>query len=229
MYQFVRLLFDLSLANSNFIFSGYEASIDYSGTQRAEITCMSSFHVTTSNVITYAENTSPLSLTTSGTETVAGTPIFSLRTGDYTSMTVQASPMRGYNFHVASATQSSESSAQNESGLSTGAKAGIGVGVGVGVLLIIGALIFFLRRRRRGPSNSEPQTEKVQAPETTTIAELRGEFRPPVHELHNRTDQPELVGSYTPTNELAGTHEWPPQELDASGDRPVRHGSQSSK
>lgn len=137
--------------------------------------------------------------------------------------------MKGYNLHVASATQSSESSVQHESGLSTGAKAGIGVGVGVGVLLIIGALIFFLRRHRRGPSNSEPKTEKEQVPETTTIAELRGESRPPVHELHNQTDQPELVGSYTPTNEMAGTHEWPPQELDASEDRPVRHGSQSSK
>ena len=205
------------------------ASIDYSGTQRAEITCMSSFYVTTSRVITYAENSSPINLITSGTETIAGTPTFSLHTADYTSMSVEASPMRGYNLHVASATQSSENSVQHESGLSTGAKAGIGVGVGVGVLLIIGALIFFLRRRRRGPSNSEPKTEKVQVPEATTIAELRGESRPPVHELHNPADKPELVGSYTPTNELAGTNQWPPQELDASGDQPVRHVSQSSK
>jgi hypothetical protein len=46
----------------------------------------------------------------------------------------------------------SNGSHSSSSGLSTGAKAGIGVGVGVGGLLILGALLFLiLRRRNRGP------------------------------------------------------------------------------
>ncbi|KID91780.1 hypothetical protein MGU_01750 [Metarhizium guizhouense ARSEF 977] len=39
----------------------------------------------------------------------------------------------------------------NNGGLSTGAKAGIGVGAGVAGLAIIGALLWFFTRRRRGP------------------------------------------------------------------------------
>lgn len=188
---------------------------------------MSRLDISTSGRITYAENLASVNIITA-TETIPST--YSLQTEDTpTIFEVRASPMSGYNFPMASATQSSvESSSQQKSGLSTGAKAGIGVGVGVGALLIIGALIFFLRSRRRPSAGSEGKPEDMQAPETTMIAELRGESHRPVHELHNRTDKPELVGSYTPTNELAGTHGWPPQELDASGDRPARHGSQSS-
>lgn len=46
-------------------------------------------------------------------------------------------------------------SATASSGLSTGAAAGIGVGVGIAVLGIIAALVFFIYRRRKAPSNAK--------------------------------------------------------------------------
>ncbi|KAM0424746.1 hypothetical protein ACHAPT_010056 [Fusarium lateritium] len=49
----------------------------------------------------------------------------------------------------AAATESAASSSGGNGGLSTGAKAGIAVGAVIGGLLIIGALAFFLLRRRR--------------------------------------------------------------------------------
>lgn len=191
---------------------------------------MSSFKASVGSVVSYAENVSPVNAITA-TETF--TPTFSMYTTTVTGrgsfgmyVSVLAAPISGYNFDPSTATSSSgESPAKQNSGLSTGAKAGIGVGVGVGSLLIIGALLFYLRSRHRSPSNSE---SKEKSSETPMIAELQEESRPPVPELYHRTDQPELVGSHMARNELAGTHTWPPQELDAPEDHPVRHDSNAS-
>lgn len=49
--------------------------------------------------------------------------------------------------------------AQQQGGLSTGAKAGIGAGVGVGALLLIAAVAFILVKRRR---NAAPRPEGVK-------------------------------------------------------------------
>lgn len=80
-------------------------------------------------------------------------------------------------------------SSDETSGLSSGAKIGIGVGVGVGVPAIAGvALLFILRRRRRGQIKASRQefestdgkpavTEPFEAPGTKSeiTAELGGE------------------------------------------------------
>ncbi|KAF3025101.1 hypothetical protein E8E14_014591 [Neopestalotiopsis sp. 37M] len=53
-------------------------------------------------------------------------------------------------------------------GLSTGAKAGIGAGVGVAAVALIGALLFFLLRRRKRTPTAElaAQSEPTEAPAT---------------------------------------------------------------
>jgi LPXTG-motif cell wall-anchored protein len=57
------------------------------------------------------------------------------------------------------------------SGLSTGAKAGIGVGIALGALLLLGFILFFLRRRRK---NRKVAEETVPPQEYTGKPELDG-------------------------------------------------------
>ncbi|KAJ5572912.1 hypothetical protein N7450_009896 [Penicillium hetheringtonii] len=116
-------------------------------------------------------------------------------------------------------------------GLDTGAKVGIGVGVGVavGVLLILGALVFYFRRRRSAPKNTEGGSAEGPHSDAShnSISEMRGNGLANgshlQHELHNPTDRPELLGSYAYTGELPDTSKTIPQEMDATADHIVRN------
>ena len=102
--------------------------------------------------------------------------------------------------HPAKATGSTASGTSTESGgLSTGAKAGIGVGIAVVALIAIGALVWFLLKKRKSrqsaswpspapPSQASPQTrderyEKRAAPNESDTRWYSYPDPPPVHEL----------------------------------------------
>jgi len=158
---------------------------------------------------------------------------------------ITAFALTGYNFAqstrgTAIATTTSVDSDPTDSvqsgpsgGLDTGSKAGIGVGVAVGVLLILGALVFYFRRRRSAPRNIE--SESAEGPHSdashNSISEMPGNGLANGshlhHELHNSTDRPELLGSYAYTGELPDTSKTIPQEMDATGDHIVRNNSRS--
>lgn len=165
----------------------------------------------------------------------------SMSISDVSTVTVFA--MTGYNFaqstsEIATATSlGSESTNSVKSGssggLDTGVKAGIGVGVSVGVLLVLGALLFYFRRRRSAPKNAENESAEEPMSETSrdSVAELPVNFLANgsqlQHELHNPTDRPELLGSYAHTGELPDTSKNIPQEMDATGDHVSRNNSRS--
>ena len=165
----------------------------------------------------------------------------SMSISDVSTVTIYA--MTRYNFaqntsEIATTTSlSSEStnSVQSDSsgGLDTGAKARIGVGVSVGVLLVLGALLFYFRRRRSTPKNAENESAEEPRSETSrdSVAELPVTFLANgsqlQHELQNPTDRPELLGSYAHTGELPDTSENIPQEMDATGDHVSRNNSRS--
>lgn len=88
-------------------------------------------------------------------------------------------------------------------GLSTGAKAGIGAGVGVATVALIGALLFFLLRRRKRTPTAElaAQSEPTEAPATEAPKqELPGQQ--PRHnvpaELQVNLVPSELPGNHSP-------------------------------
>lgn len=160
------------------------------------------------------------SMAVNGTTTVS---VFALTGYNLAQTSTDAAPT------VSSGAEPSQSGSAG--GLSTGAKAGIGVGVGVGALLIIGALVFYLRSRRPAPQNIPKRS--AEGSEISPLAELAGRgigngSQSP-HELHNQTDRPELLGSFTHTGELDDTHHMVPQEMDATGDHVIRNDSRSSK
>ena len=89
----------------------------------------------------------------------------------------------------------------SSSGLSTGAKIGIGVGVGVGALLLIGAIFYALRTRRK-LSSAEARLSVMQ--------QDRG-----VHEKDAGYQQKHAFSKYQPVNS-------PAQPIYESGGEPVR-------
>ncbi|KAM0438704.1 hypothetical protein ACHAPT_001461 [Fusarium lateritium] len=100
---------------------------------------------------------------------------------------------------VPSNTSDSAGDSSSSSSLSTGAQAGIGVGVGVAGLALIGAALYFWRKRRRitpVPTEEEP---KAGSP-GNYISEVDGGVPPryPPAELEAAT--PELEGSHTPSH-----------------------------
>jgi uncharacterized membrane protein len=64
---------------------------------------------------------------------------------------------------VATGSASAEVGGSGSGGLSGGAKAGIGVGVAVVVLLIIGAAVFFVLKKRRGRTARVPFQAEMSA------------------------------------------------------------------
>lgn len=98
------------------------------------------------------------------------------------------------------ASNTSEPDTEPSPGLSTGAQAGIGVGAGVAGLLLIGAGLYFWRRKRNTrtpvPIAEEPKSESPG----NFISEVDGGI-PPTHppaELEAAT--PQLEGSRTPSH-----------------------------
>jgi LPXTG-motif cell wall-anchored protein len=97
------------------------------------------------------------------------------------------------------ASNTSDADTEPSSGLSTGAQAGIGVGVGLAGLLLIGAGLYFWRRKRNTrtpvPTEEEPKSESPG----NYISEVDGSTpRYPPAELEAAT--PELEGSHTPSH-----------------------------
>lgn len=204
--------------------SHYTASVSFRGTSSAAISCMSSFVGRPGSEYTFPNlNGYYWDLSTPAPKVLST----SLIGGKFShTFPVFASAISGYNTYSSVTTSDSFSSVTSsvESGsseLSTETKAGIGVGVGVGVLVIIGALLLFLRSRRKTKAFDPDSEEKNESNPKDPVVELPGSLRP-AHELHNPTDNAELVGSDHPIGELAGTHTWPPQELDATESAPVR-------
>lgn len=102
-----------------------------------------------------------------------------------------------------------------QSGLSTGAKAGIGVSSAAAVLLAIGAILVFLRRK-----NKKPKPANVEE-ETFAKAEMDGTEKPPtelagvkIHELHEQDAIAEM-NARGPVEriELPGDHQFVPLEV----------------
>jgi hypothetical protein len=85
----------------------------------------------------------------------------------------------------------SSSSSAGSSGLSTGAAAGIGVGIGIVALLVLGALVWFLLRRRRRASPSE-RVEEMKDP------------LPPQYYRHQQQHMPPQQLDGTPVAEADG-------------------------
>lgn len=131
--------------------------------------------------------------------------------------------MTGWNIDVketAGSSSTATGSSGSSGGLSAGAKAGIGVGVAVGVLLVVGALIFFIRSRKKSSDNEKATAELSDS----SPAELQGPISQPTHELHTSTDRSETQRA-RPPQELQGINEWPPLELDATSGN--EHGTQT--
>ncbi|RSM02880.1 hypothetical protein CEP52_007729 [Fusarium oligoseptatum] len=96
------------------------------------------------------------------------------------------------------ASNTSDADTEPSSGLSTGAQAGIGAGVGVAGLLLIGAGLYFWRRKRNTRAPVPTEEPKTESP-GNYISEIDGGTpRYPPAELEAAT--PELEGSHTPSH-----------------------------
>ncbi|KAJ4245590.1 Hypothetical protein NCS54_01235400 [Fusarium falciforme] len=128
-------------------------------------------------------------------------PLFQLnyQSSDLPSSTGTSSETTG-STREATASNTSDADTEPSPGLSTGAQAGIGVGVGVAGLLLIGAGLYFWRRKRNTrapvPTEEEPKSELP----SNYISEVDGSTpaRYPPAELEAAT--PELEGSHTPSH-----------------------------
>ncbi|KAJ6024621.1 hypothetical protein N7540_005418 [Penicillium herquei] len=154
--------------------------------------------VTAATTVTTATTTSSSSSTSTSTATISdSTSSVSTSTGSVT-----ASP------------SSESSSEKSNGGLSTGAKAGIGAGVGVAALILIGAFILWLLKRRRGRGDGnvlfdgQPGTakEKTVLLKAAEIGPAKGSAWEPdnVYEMRDNQRPFELDASIRHAAELHG-------------------------
>ncbi|RYP76749.1 hypothetical protein DL769_003580 [Monosporascus sp. CRB-8-3] len=103
---------------------------------------------------------------------------------------------------VETSSDSSNSNAEQSTGIAPGATAGISVGVIVALLAIVGAIIIFMRRRRRElnpPQGSQPPIHEMGCDTETRFFEAPGKpvFDPrfPTYEIDGRSVAVENPGS----------------------------------
>ncbi|KAL2834812.1 hypothetical protein BJY01DRAFT_259393 [Aspergillus pseudoustus] len=148
------------------------------GTDYSETWCCGT---TTDCCGTDAEITVPANIyvasTSASTSTSTSTSI-STNTSSTTS-NVESTPTESAASHTHT---SSSDESHSSSGLSGGSKAGIGVGVAAGVIALVGALSFFVLRRRRRNAATPPEISLYQPVQSQKAAGTPDLQAPVVHE-----------------------------------------------
>ncbi|KAF7509990.1 hypothetical protein GJ744_007304 [Endocarpon pusillum] len=124
--------------------------------------------------------------------------------GSYSTSTAAASTAAA---STAAPTSSNSSTSPSNNSLSAGAIAGISVGLALGILVLVGIVIFFIRRRRKHRTWMQEHQQKPPAPNEHAPAYDMNNQYDPMHPLPQPPPQP-------PPTEVSGSRSWP-REMEA--------------